>query len=249
MQHACARHGQDLLLQTARRDKSAEVIFNSLRDGRIDGLIVHNSQEDPLVQRLAHSALVRPETAIPVVAIADPDPVLPVVTCEDSLGMELLVHELLRRGYTRFAFLEPQFKLSSVESRKLAWKNTLLAAGVLENALLNIEIDGESAESALRDDRLLTGERCAVSCWNDQSAYSLLSTCFRHAISVPGDLAITGFDGLLDPRLTDRRLVTVDCRWADAASTAVDLLMQLISGEAVPEETRMPVFLTLGDTI
>jgi len=241
LQQACGRHGQDLMLQTGRSNKTTDEIFNAVRDGRIDGLVIHNEPEDPLVQRLAASSM-------PVVGIADPHPQLPCVTCDDAAGMQLIVEHLLNRGYRRFAFLEPSFSLASVVRRRMAWSQALEKSGVLEDDRILIEVDAEDAGAAFRDPGVYLQGPVAVSCWNDQTAYSLLRSCSERNISVPGQIAVTGFDGLLDTKLPQRQLVSVDCHWATVAERSIDVLMRLIAGETVPSETRIPVTLIEGDT-
>jgi DNA-binding LacI/PurR family transcriptional regulator len=67
-------------------------------------------------------------------------------------------------------------------------------------------------------------------------------------VRVPEDVAVVGFDGLLDEKLPARRLVTIRCPWVEAAVMATDLLVRQINGEKVAVETCLPVTLCPGDT-
>jgi DNA-binding LacI/PurR family transcriptional regulator len=87
----------------------------------------------------------------------------------------------------------------------------------------------------------------AVCCWNDRTAYNLLRTCEKEGISVPGQLAIAGFDGFRDDKMPTRQLVTIGCPWEKVAAYALRLLMQRIEGHEV-EEYSLPVTLLSGDT-
>ena len=98
-------------------------MIGKLRDGRIDGLILRSSLDDPLVDSLTRSAL-------PVVAIADPLPRLNSVTCDDAGGIQQLVDVLWERGYRNFAFLAPHIWLPSVERRQEAFETELERRGV-----------------------------------------------------------------------------------------------------------------------
>ena len=67
-------------------------------------------------------------------------------------------------------------------------------------------------------------------------------------LRIPDDLAIVGFDGLLETLLPARRLVTVAVPWQEIASSAVRMIVKQVAGEAVAAVTTFPVKLVLGDT-
>jgi DNA-binding LacI/PurR family transcriptional regulator len=84
--------------------------------------------------------------------------------------------------------------------------------------------------------------------WVDSHAYVLLEELQMLGIRVPGDIAVVGFDGI---RLTPRpfcSLTSIRAPWDEVAITAVDLLMTLIEGGKVEQETMLPVELVVGDT-
>ncbi|MCW3095669.1 MAG: transcriptional regulator, LacI family [Chthonomonadaceae bacterium] len=243
LQLACARHRLDLLLHCGYPGRTPDDTFNALRDGRMDGLFLHTSPEDPLVARLSASAM-------HVVALADPLPNLPTVTCDDVSGMQQIVAAARARGYRRFAFLAPQFQLASVERRREAWEQQMREQEVSPEDVRVFRVPVEDANAVL-DDLLFwrTDRPIAVACWNDRTAYSLLRACAERGVAVPDQIAVTGFDGFLDDKLPARRLTTIGCPWVDVAVQAVELLVRGISGETLPTETILPVTLLPGDTI
>ena len=243
LQLACARHRLDLLLHCGYAGRTSDDTFNALRDGRMDGLFLHTSPDDPLVARLSASEM-------HVVALADPLPNLPSVTCDDVGGMRQIVAEAQAKGYRRFAFVAPQFELASVERRRQAWERLLEARGVYAREAQVFRVPIEDAHAVL--DELLEWREdlpVAVACWNDRTAYSLLRACAERGVRVPHEIAVTGFDGFLDDKLPARLLTTIGCPWVDVAVQAVDLLVRGIAGESLPTETMLPVSLIIGDTI
>jgi len=78
--------------------------------------------------------------------------------------------------------------------------------------------------------------------------FYLTAHCFKSGVRIPEDLAIVGFDGLLDTRLPDRRLVTVAMPWEHKASEPVRMLVRQIGGSELPNRTVFPVSLVEGDT-
>ena len=246
LQCACGDYHLDLMLHSAIHGSPADAMFSKLRDGRIDGLVLHADLHDPLVEILGRSAL-------PVVAIADPLPGLHAVTCDDADGMRQLVDLLWNRGYRRFAFLAPSVVLASVERRAAAFSEALENREIAPDARRVITIRFEKAEDAL--DEILAGGRTAVCCWNDRTAYNLLKECAARGVDVPGQIAVAGFDGFRNEDMPARQLVTVDCPWENVAGTALRKLAELIQirqqkqPPPAPAEIRLPVTLLEGDTV
>ncbi len=238
LQRACSDNGEFLLLQNFAPETPVDDVYGALLSGRIDGLILHAGADDPLVERLAGSRL-------PVVAIADRIPTLPSVLCDDRGGIARAVRHLVDRGYQRVAFVHPPDCLASVHDRiesfgqePTAWK--------LDARL--IEIDYEDAGPVVEIVRSLPAPPQAVCCWNDVTALILLDACARAGLSVPADLAVVGFDGLVDGRLAWHRLTSVAAHWPLVTQTALDTLRRLLRGEDVPRETIIPADIREGET-
>ncbi len=246
LQRACELQGLDLLLHSALLGRSTEELYGKLRDGRIDGLILHASPDDPLVEMLGACSL-------PVVAIADRLRTLQAVTCDDADGIRQMITHLWRKGHRRFAFLAPEMTLASVDRRRDAFESELEQRGVAEQDRRVLSIDFEKADAVL-EALLMNALPTAVCCWNDRAAYNLLRACLAHGVRVPEQLAITGFDGFTDDKIPSRHLVTICCPWEKVASTALDLLTRQISSrsgdaeEAEGSEICLPVTLVTGDT-
>ena len=250
LQRCCEARGLDLLLHSARGGRSAEEVFGKLRDGRIDGLILHANADDPLVTMLGHSPL-------PVVTVADRLPDLPGVTCDDAGGMQQVMAYLWERGQRRFVFIGPDESLTSVERRRAAFIEEAARYAVPAGDWAIIDAAEDDPETAL-DFLQSFGLPCAVACWNDRAAYNLLRLCRERGVRVPEDLAVTGFDGFRFERIPVWDLVTVHCPWEEVASRALELLMTLVEAGpgttppatlSVTEEISLPVALWLGNTV
>lgn len=241
LQCACNARGLDLLLHSALHGRPSEEMFDRLRDGRVDGLILHSSCDDPLVAMLRESSL-------PVVSVADTHVGMAGVTCDDEAGMHLLIEHLWALGHRRFVFLAPHGVLASVEKRRRVFESELKRRRVPLASRQIRRIDFESVAPFLDE---FPGERTVVCCWNDRSAYNLLHECAARGISVPEELAVAGFDGFLDDKMPGRQLLTVGCPWPDVASHALSLLVELIEARGsgcAPREVCLPVSLLPGDT-
>lgn len=242
LQRAADTHHLDLLLHGVFRGRSTDDIHNELVDGRIDGLILHTSQDDPLVEKLATSSL-------PVVAIADPLPGLPSVTCDDEGGIRRLIDLLMQKGHKSIAFIAPIMRLASVERRSTAFRDAVRARGLSDSEAPILRVGWEEISPILEWWESNQQHPTAICCWNDLAAFDLLRGCQQRKIRVPQDLAVAGFDGFFDRRLASRPLSTIAASWPEVTRVAMEMLSARIAGECVPPETVIPVALAEGDTI
>ena len=259
LQRAADKVRLDILLHGVFRGASTDDIFGELVNGRIDGLFINTSAGDPLVARLQNASL-------PVVAIADTVPGIASVVADDAGGTRLLLDFLWERGHRRIAYVRPQSRYASVERRVEAF-GTWAGEKELSSAQAPVyEIPYEFAEAALNMILALprTVRPTAVCCWNDVAAFDLLMHCTKRGVSVPGDLSVAGFDGLLtDPRLRSRALVTMGASWEEITEAAVSLLTCQIERRvaaasrrntkedefSLPLVSSFPVNLIAGDTV
>lgn len=244
LQRCCETRGLDLLLHSGRGNRSAEEMFGKLRDGRIDGLILHANADDPLAEMLGRSPL-------PVVTVADHLPNLPSVTCDDAGGIQQMMAFLWGRNLRRFVFIAPEEELTSVERRRAAFEAEVFRFGVPAADWSVFRVAEGGFEDAA--DRLLAfTPPCAVLCWNDRSAYHLLRVFRERGIRVPEEFSVVGFDGLRFEHIPIWDLVTICCPWEEVAAQALGLLMTLVEGVPVltgGEEICLPVSLSLGNTV
>src|SRR5579883_2371818 len=175
LQQACDAQCLDILLHGVFRGKSTDDIYGELVDGRIDGLFLHTTADDSLVEQLANSSL-------PVVAISDAMPGLPCVVADDGVGVNLLIDYLWKNGHRRIAFLAPQRQYASVERRVEAFVKAMNERGIPKPQLLRVDLwDALVGIDAIPKDNPPT----AICCWNDYSAASLVLECEKNGIRVP----------------------------------------------------------------
>ena len=243
LQNTCEIRKQHLLLLTgelsSQRLPPAETlaaVFNS----KVDGLVVHAPPEDTLIARLV-------EDGFPMIAISDAPPGVPIVRVDDA-GIRLALDHLLSQGYRRIAFVGANSSLPALKRRRNAYKafcqENDLSSDIIAGPMLDFELPLSIWYSRLPAER-----PDAFCCWCDMTAYGLRRACMRSGLSVPADVAITGFDGFRDYKNSDAALTTMIAPWANAAMIAGDLILQRIAGESVPDETVLPVTLQHGATV
>ncbi len=241
LQAGCEDHQKDLLLHSVFRGSSVEDIYSELVNGRIDGLVLLGTMEDPLVCRLVDSHL-------PVIAVTDAISTLPSVTADDESGSKQIVEFLTAQGHRRILYRMHDKPYISVARRQKAFLRYAKEAGIEV-----VELVGGlhlTAADTVTFDALLTASvrPTAIVSWCDDTAYEMLVRCQQLGLRVPEDIAIIGFDGLPVPIWSPYRLTTIAADWHGVAQVAVRLLSARIAGENVPQETILPVILQRGNT-
>jgi LacI family transcriptional regulator len=239
LQNGCCREGLFLLLHNFAPGTSPDDMYGELMSGRIDALVVHMAPAHPLIAMLRESRL-------PVIALADIVPGIPTVVCDDREGMRRAVAHLADdRGHRRIAFITPSAPLGSACVREEAYTQEMERRG-LEPVVLRVHY--EDADPALPVMRSMPDPPTAACCWNDLTALNLMYACREAGVRVPEDLAVVGFDGLHDPRITPLRLTTVMAHWPDVSRMALQMLQTLMEGGHTPDVTVIPVDFRVGET-
>ena len=245
LQKGCAESGKDLLLHGRfSQPERWGVSYGELAEGRLDGVVVLSAADAPLVAMLAGSSLA-------TVAIVDAIAGIPSVIADEADGARQLAEHLAARGHRRVMWRASTGTSDSV-TRRLNGLRTACAA-------LDIEViigDGGYLPRPFteRECELLRLDRqrraTAVVCYADYVAEALIEDAINRGWSVPGDLAIAGFDGIRmvhQPRPW-RRVTTIRCPWQRVGCLAVELLSQRMEGSTLPAQTVLPVELLVGDT-
>lgn len=187
-------------------------------------------------------------SGIPTVyASAAPGPEATSVRADDRHGMELVVDHLRQGGRRRIAFVGGEAGPVS-RSREQAYRAVMQAAGLSPD----VRPAGFSEEDGLRAGRdLLQGQRRpdAIIAVNDLAAIGVLTAADELGASVPGELAVTGFDNISLSGLHRIRLTSVDPdnaaigRWAATAALA-----RIADASLAPEEELIRPRLVVRDT-
>ena len=241
LQRSCRQNQQDLLLFGSFERDTVDSIFATLMSGKIDGLVVMPTPQSPVMDKLFESPL-------PVVAVANAHPSLPSVVVDDAAGSAMLAEHLAIKGHTRVWFRCPVGDRASVVQRTEAFAR---AANKLGMSLI-FTVEGPKHEITPEEESVLClpADRrpTAAVCWMDISAYVLIEFCQERSIEVPGDLAVTGFDGVPLTIPPQRVLTTIRAPWEEVAAESIEQLLALLAGKEVPDETVFPVTLQAGDT-
>jgi DNA-binding LacI/PurR family transcriptional regulator len=229
LEAALSPRGHALLLQVAEHDDHA-AYRRLVQEGRVDGVFVTDLQVDD-----GRPALLE-ELGLPAVIIG-PDVASQSrqrqsgLGVDDAPGIKAAVEHLVSLGHRDIAHVSGPLELVHGRSRRRAWADARMDAGLPEGTCVEADFSAESGARAM--DTLLAQEKrpTAVVFANDLMAMAGLSLALSRGVSVPGDLSVTGFDDIeisahLQPSLTSVHTDVV--AWGRAAATR---LLQLIDVE------------------
>ena len=237
LERAVSEADLGLLVHCGREGIPTEEAFSRQAGGVVDGVLIFNSAADPIANRLM-------ETGMHAVEIGDPAGPLPFVAPDAADGVRLALEHLAERGYRRPAYLTFASAYEGSNSQRL---NAFLEHSQRIFGTSGAVVEGNWGDESLKAILQLAERPDSVVCVSDEHAYGLLEAAIRQGLSVPGDLAITGFDCL--PVLGPVPLMTsVETPVLEMARAGVAKLKALIEGSEVEHETVLPVTLRMGST-
>jgi len=210
---AAAGFGSSVLILAThgRRDTAAAVRELA---GRVDGLaIVSQTVDDDVVASIA-------ATGLPLVLLArDPVPGVDTIHTRNKRTAQELAAHLLGHGHRSYVFLGDPGGAPDVAGRYAGLTSQLRAD------LVPCGLDLESGRAAAGD--LLRDPPGAIVCANDEVALGVHLAAEAAGLSVPGDVAVTGWDDLLAARFAHlttvrqpmRELGATAARWLDRRIT------------------------------
>ena len=229
---AAQRRGFDLLIRSVGINEY-DVGGRTLALARkSDGLILHDRVLEPeQMDRLSRQ--------LPIVTLAGyATPTTANVHGDNKAGMRALARHLLRdHGYPTLGYLcgyadSPD----SIEREEVLATEAAAARADLESGP---EWQGYyfASGGARVIDQLLDAGRPlprAIVCANDQTALGVMSALRKRGISVPGQVAVTGFDDIPMARHLRTSLTTVRQPIKQLGTTAFDVLYSMLNRVALP---------------
>jgi LacI family transcriptional regulator len=239
---AAQRRDFNLLLcsvDTGDRDYSRR-IFSLAR--KSDGLILHDQVLDP-------GQLARLSRQVPIVTLAGVQtPTTTNVGGDNVAGMrDLARHLVLDHGFRTLAYLGGFATSPDSITRHAAFGAEVTACGASFTDGPQWQGNYCAAGGARVIERLLSEGGSlpdAIACANDQSALGVVHALTQHGLSVPGDIAVTGFDDIPVARHLRPLLTTVRQPIQQLGATAFEALYAMVcDGEAAGRNIMLPTTL------
>ncbi len=220
-------------------------LFDLARPEAVDGLLPVSTVLATTIGLAATKALCE-ESKLPTVSIGSL-PGLPSVAIESGPSISSLVRHLVEvHGRRKIAFIRGNLNNPESVEREVAVIDTLASLGVSLNESLFVqgnflESSGQAAVRTLVDERGFSrNDFDAIVSANDQMAAGAALALAKRQIRVPEDIAIVGFDDDDHARSTSPPLTTVAQPIERLGALAIDLLLDRIAGQQIPERTLLP---------
>ncbi len=213
-----------------------ELYGRAVASGLVDGMIITATRMgDPLAQRLRDGRL-------PFVMVGRPDADdIPHVDVDNQAGARLATEHLIGHGYERIGTIAAPSNTTTGVDRRTGFLDAMRAAGRAVKSPLIAEGDFTVESGRFAMDRLLSQQPDAVFCASDTMAAGAMQALEAAGVRVPDDIAIIGFDGILDPSATDPSLTTISQPVRATGERAVNRLLELLDdGTSSPVRTVLP---------
>jgi DNA-binding LacI/PurR family transcriptional regulator len=232
-----------LMLALANSPHGRERVQRVLRSRRADGVMLLSLRGDDPLYRLTE------QLGLPVVVGGRPLHGEPAwyVDADNRGGARLATEHLIALGRRRIATITGEIDSRAGAERLRGFQETLAVAG-LDNTL--IEYGDFTEESGVQATaRLLAAhpDMDALFAASDSMAAGAMRALKAHGRSVPGDIAVVGFDDLPIARHTDPPLTTVNQPIQALGHEMAKMLISLINGER-PSALILPTRLTVRES-
>lgn len=210
-------------------DKELKAI-EMFRARQVDGMLIYPRSH----RQLDHIRRVRQAGYPVVLLVGDEDAGIDVVGMDTRLGSYKATRHLLEQGHRRIGLMDGGSGRGNLEKRE-GHAKALAEAGLSWDADLLFEPGPQSVAAGHRGMGQLMSRNngmTAVLAATDSLALGALNWASEHALRVPDDMAIVGFDNIEYAEHATTPITTVDYAVAEVTSLAVERLMCLMRGEA-----------------
>ena len=204
--------------------------------GRMDGLIlIGQSDQAETIDRIA-----RRFAPLVVWGAALPGQHHITVGSDNRLGGRLITEHLIERGRRRLLFLGNP-NAPEIKQRQTGFHDACRASvHDVTSQTLQIDLVAESAYAELSRYFDKPAEIDGIVAASDVIAMSAIRALSEHSMSVPGDVAVTGFDDVAIAAHTVPPLTTVRQNLEEGAQLLVGKLFATLSGEEVDSTEMVP---------
>ncbi|MGX9356783.1 LacI family DNA-binding transcriptional regulator [Roseobacteraceae bacterium S113] len=240
---------QLLLGSTSYSVEREEALVNQLLTRNPEALVMTGGHHTEEVR-----AMIRAR-GLPVIETWDlpPEPLGHVVGFSNADAAALLVHHLADTGRRKLLFVGAQ---DGADYRGMARRAGVMRAaqdlGLPQVDILEAgpaPVSMRHGNAALERFGMAVGKYDAIVCVSDPVAFGCLSACQRLGLSVPGDLAITGFGNFEVAQISHPKITTVAVSAEEIGHHVAGLLEQIFEHDAVaPQTIEVDVALKPGGT-
>lgn len=212
-------------------------LIDAMMDRQMDGLMI-------IGPRMMTDDVMKLAERIPTVLIAyhttKPGVNFDTVNNDDQLGAALVVEHLVAAGYRQITYLKQE--LVDAEDAMVTTQREIGYRAAMEKAGLGRFQQVVAADQTRRETQSVARHLLqsrnrpdAIFCWTDFIGLEVLSVARELGMSVPGDLAVVGYDNTSYCDLTQNALTSIDQSGQVLGLQAARLLIERIKGRESAE--------------
>ncbi len=220
------------LCNTNWSEEQEEKYLEVLMKKQVDGIIIGPSSERlSHIKKVFHSGI-KPTVFISRISYFNSTSIL----IDNINGARVAVEHLIDKGHRKIAFIGGLKDAFSNQDRLLGYKNALEINGIPINKdyILNGDFKRESGHYTTKKMLQLVPRPTAVFAANDLLALGAIQAIKEEGLTIPGDIAVVGFDDIGFAALPEIDLTTIAQPKYDMGKLAfLTLLDQMKGGDSV----------------
>jgi len=170
------------------------------------------------------------------------------VTVDSATGIALALNHLFELGHTSIAYVSGIAGTHTAADRRQAYWTLAEKHGMTPIELDSSGVGAGAGARAAEELMSLRERPTAVVAGNDLVAFGLISSLGSRGMSVPGDVSVVGFDGLLLGARSNPPLTSVQQPIAEMGRLAIRLAEQAANGGPVEHVVLQPQLLVRSST-
>lgn len=220
-------YSYDILLSTQRqtqiKGKDYFDYFRPVMERKADALILFGAKLEP-----HHLEFIKKnEIIICVIGDRADNEVADIVDTDNREGIKVVLEKLYDLGHRKIAFGGCIVNNFNIMERYNGYKEFLSSKNleIRDDYVFHCLNDIDQGEEALRQYRSLSDPPTALVCSTDNYAIGFIAAAKENGLSIPGDISVTGFDGIKIGKFIDPPLVSMNQPLEEMGGKAARLVL------------------------
>lgn len=239
-----------MTLCTTRHNTDRERLYTRLlQERRVDGILLLTPRETdvlPVVDWFPQS-----KSLIVLVDAPASRNGSSAIRVDNYGGGEMITKHLISLGHRRIAVISGPKSAPESKERLMGYKAALEESGIPfdPNMVFPGDYQATSGAAAVRRILALNPRPTAVFAMNDAMAIAAMEVMEQHGLSIPGDVAVVGFDDIKPASWIRPRLTTIRQPLVEMGRVATKKLLNVINGDETETVTiSLPVELIVRES-
>ena len=246
-----ARSGVNLVcFPGGRLDEKTEfenqrnAVYELADPGYLDGILSWASSLGGQIEASRLESFHQAHASVPTMLMTQRLHGFPVVRIDAYTGMRNLVDHLITvHGMDRIAFIRGPAEHQSAQERYAAFLDALAGRGIPCDMSLVIgpyrwDAGDEAVREILDARNLVPGHDFkALIGASDLLAFKAVQALATRGYSVPGDIAVAGFNDTIESRLSHPPMTTVAMPFQAQGTSSLGILLELLAGKTIAQDT------------